>query len=260
MTLPTQDIAVSAMAHNRDGSLSLVCAADGSATLFRNGEKAQRVVLAGTDHFEAAVYDNCAVALVASGGQVHGVSWHGTAMRKFSHDNTVRSDVLKFGLSSTLRRMYVARRNGYVSFQDLETDESAGATLNVGQNSIAFSWSQDERLFGVLYDDLAIRVYDVQMGRILKSGTLGTPFQPVTFAIMRMSPDQRQMAVSNSQSMTIDIWDITTGATVGKLTGHTAHMHTLQFSADSDRLFSGGYDGTIREWSLKTYSQLRLIN
>jgi WD40 repeat protein len=259
LVLPTQGRVISAMAHNRDGSLSLVCAADGFVTLFRHGNWEQPVELSGTEHLEAAVSGNTAVALAALGGKVFGVYWRDAAMHKFTvapHP----SDVRKFGVNSTLRRIFIARRNGTVSFYDLDTLNPDGTTLNVGMGGVAFAWSQDERLFAALSEGLVIRVYDVLTGRIIHQGVLEAPFQPVISAIMKISPDQRRIAVSTSCGAEIHIWEIATETTLGKLNGHEANIHALQFSADSERLFSGSYDGTIREWDLKTISQLRVVN
>jgi WD40 repeat protein len=259
LALPTQGRVISAMAHNHDGSLSLVCAADGFVTLFHDGNWEQPVELSGTEHFEAAVSGNTAVALAALGGEVHGFYWREAKQRKFTI-GPHHSDVRKFGVNSTVSRMFVARRNGSVSFYHLETLNLDGTTLNVGTGGVAFAWSQDERLFATLSEDLIIRVFDVLTGRMLHQGTLEVPFQPVISAIMKFSPDQQRIAVSTSCSNEIQIWEIETGTVLGKLNGHESTIHALQFSADSERLFSGSYDGTIREWDLKTISQLRIVN
>ncbi|KZP23817.1 WD40 repeat-like protein, partial [Athelia psychrophila] len=44
------------------------------------------------------------------------------------------------------------------------------------------------------------------------------------------------------------LWDITDGAVVAKLTGHTDSVTSTAFSADGELLASGGMDGRVRVW------------
>ena len=44
------------------------------------------------------------------------------------------------------------------------------------------------------------------------------------------------------------IWDITDGAVVAKLTGHTDSVTSTAFSADGELIASGGMDGRVRVW------------
>jgi len=53
-----------------------------------------------------------------------------------------------------------------------------------------------------------------------------------------------------------DGWDLKTGQEKGKLTGHTAHVHSVSYSSDGTSLASGSADNTIRLWDLEFYSRL----
>ncbi len=49
----------------------------------------------------------------------------------------------------------------------------------------------------------------------------------------------------------IILWDIGSGRAVKHMTGHTASIESLAFSADSSVLTSGGLDCTVRCWDVK---------
>lgn len=44
------------------------------------------------------------------------------------------------------------------------------------------------------------------------------------------------------------IWDLTTGAEIVKLTGHTDSVTSVAFSSDGEYIATGGMDGKVRIW------------
>jgi transcription initiation factor TFIID subunit 5 len=52
--------------------------------------------------------------------------------------------------------------------------------------------------------------------------------------------------------LAINIWDLGSGRRIKKMTGHTASIYTLAFSAESSMLVSGGADWTVRCWDVKS--------
>jgi len=71
------------------------------------------------------------------------------------------------------------------------------------------------------------------------------------------SRDGRLAAFSDA-SGTITIRDPETWKAVGRL-NHPTGATALAFSKDGTRLFSGGYDGAIREWDLASHKQVRVF-
>lgn len=48
------------------------------------------------------------------------------------------------------------------------------------------------------------------------------------------------------------MWDLGSGKRIKKMTGHTASIYSLAFSAESSLLVSGGADWTVRCWDVKS--------
>jgi WD40 repeat protein len=63
------------------------------------------------------------------------------------------------------------------------------------------------------------------------------------------SPNGTTIAAGGGDN-TIRLWDASTGAARGALTGHTSAVETVAFSPDGLRLVSGGDDQTIRIWDI----------
>jgi WD40 repeat protein len=50
---------------------------------------------------------------------------------------------------------------------------------------------------------------------------------------------------------TIKVWDLETGQEMLTLGGHSSMVLSLALSSDGKRLFSGGFDQTIKAWDLE---------
>lgn len=261
-SLSIPGVQLAAVAHSRDHSSALLCGADGTLVLFRNGEAVKAHNFAPDAGFDAAVSDDGAVAITATqNGQFRGWREQGGEIQEFAFNLASNSVVLRIGLSSTGRRLFFAKGGGIVSFRNLESPDHDETTLNVGGECVAFAWSRDDRHFGVVTRDSQSRIYEMATGRVVHQGLLDDNSQQFTEgSIASISPDGRRMAVSAPRSCEVYLWDFEATEPVRQLKGHTCTVHTMQFSPDSQRLYSGSYDGTIREWSLKTYSQLRVID
>ncbi|MDB5347828.1 MAG: repeat-containing protein [Schlesneria sp.] len=261
-SLSIPGVQLTVVAYSRDHSSALLCGADGTVVLFRNGQEAKAHSLSPDAGVNAAVSDDGAVAIVATeSGQFCGWREQGGEIQDFALNLASNSVVLRIGLNSTGRRLFFAKNGGVVSFRNLESPDHDETTLNAGVECVAFTWSRDERHFGVVTADSQIRIYDVSTGRVLHQRQLDDNSQQFTDGcIATISPDGRRIAVSAPKSCEIYLWDFEAAQPIRHLKGHGQIVHTMQFSPDSERLYSGSYDGTIREWSLTTYSQLRVID
>ncbi|KAF8309764.1 WD40 repeat-like protein [Clavulina sp. PMI_390] len=63
-----------------------------------------------------------------------------------------------------------------------------------------------------------------------------------------MSPDGRYLA-SASTDLSVNLWDIGSGRKIKTMTGHTAPINSLLFSACTTMLISGSW--TVRCWDVK---------
>ena len=54
------------------------------------------------------------------------------------------------------------------------------------------------------------------------------------------------------EDLAINLWDLGSGRRIKKMTGHTASIYSLAFSAESNLLVSGGADWTVKCWDVKS--------
>lgn len=54
------------------------------------------------------------------------------------------------------------------------------------------------------------------------------------------------------EDLSISLWDLGSGRRIKQMTGHTASVYSLAFSAESSVLVSGGADWTVRCWDFKS--------
>ncbi len=79
----------------------------------------------------------------------------------------------------------------------------------------------------------------------------GLPVDPIGEAAepLAFSADGRRLAQGRSDN-TIELWDLGTGKSLGRLKGHSAWLADLAFSPDGKRLASGSADTTILVWDV----------
>lgn len=59
------------------------------------------------------------------------------------------------------------------------------------------------------------------------------------------------LSLSTGEDLAINLWDLGSGKRIKKMTGHTASVYSLAFSAESSMLVSGAADWTVRCWDVK---------
>jgi len=112
--------------------------------------------------------------------------------------------------------------------------------------------------------DGALRLWDLETGKELRRLEGGEKQQLPGVAF---SPDGKQVA-STGQAPgkdkqgrpnlvpVIRLWDADTGKELRSLTGHTARIDQIWFTADGRRLVSSGFDMTFRLWDVQTGQEL----
>lgn len=261
-SIPLMGMDLAALAHDREGSTTITCDVDGTVALFRDSEVTQAAHLKKNDVIiDASVsHDGSVAACVTSCGLVFGWKFDGTEVSEFQFQLPVHFNVTRLTLSRDGQRMFLASRDGFATILDSETGMHISHCLNFGEICTRFVWSDDERLVAIMTTSGLVRVYDIVASRIVCEVGTGSSTWQSNSRTLQISPDGRRVAIATEKSTEISILDVETGKICGTLCGHLGMVSTLQFASTSDRLFSGSYDGTIREWSLQTYSQLRVIN
>ncbi|HLL76358.1 MAG TPA: caspase family protein [Pyrinomonadaceae bacterium] len=94
----------------------------------------------------------------------------------------------------------------------------------------------------------ALRAWDVEMGRELRSVSFRNPSNAIGLAL---SPD-RSVLATGGDDMSVRLWDTATGRLLRVLAGRVMKIYALAFSPDGKTIVGGGYGKTIRFWNAET--------
>ncbi|KAG2144341.1 WD40-repeat-containing domain protein [Suillus clintonianus] len=100
--------------------------------------------------------------------------------------------------------------------------------------------------------DTTCRIWDVDTGECLRV-LRGHSHQIYSIAI------DGNLVASGGMDTIVRVWDATTGNCVAQLTGHTALVCQLQLSTTTSLLATGGSDGRVITFSLRSFSALQRL-
>lgn len=257
---------ISAMAHARLNMTSLVCTSDGTLILFREGQEAHLVELKLDREMivDAAVSDRGEIAAcVTTGGNVFGTRTTSGSVETFEMHVGGTLPVMRIGVSHTGSQLLVAKIDGTVSFYDAATLELT-RTLSpleeyAGIEHVAFAWSEDEQSLAVASATGLIHLIDLGSGTCVRTIRLNIPQTASRMTALAISSD-RHVAVSANTFFDILMLDMNTGRETGRLEGHTGIVRSIEFSPDEQRLYSGSYDGSVREWRPDRLQFVRIVD
>ncbi len=98
----------------------------------------------------------------------------------------------------------------------------------------------------------SVTLWDVSSGKSIRTLLkLAKTAFPQELPSVAFSPDGQTLA-TGLPDQTIKLWDVTTGALLRTLTGHTSAVDSVVFSPDGRTLASGSGDVTLQLWTDET--------
>jgi len=140
------------------------------------------------------------------------------------------------------KRLVAVGRAGHVHWFDVASGRDLGhQDIHKGRIRQCAFTSNGERMITVGEDGAAV-LFDVERTEVLRRIDL-LPCKLFAFANI----DDRRIAVAGSDNL-IRIIDFETGTVISQLDGHRGSISSLVYFNGS--LFSGGFDATVRQWSV----------
>ncbi|MHC4993873.1 MAG: protein kinase domain-containing protein, partial [Planctomycetota bacterium] len=117
------------------------------------------------------------------------------------------------------------------------------------------AWSPDNTKIAAVHRGVErIHIWDTNTGEVVSPDnpklTEGNVF------CVAWSPDGKHIATGHTAKFAIHIWDVQTGRITQTLSGHENLALSLAWSADGQRLVSGGVDKTVILWDVETAEAL----
>ncbi|MBS0204934.1 MAG: hypothetical protein JSS49_18660 [Planctomycetes bacterium] len=248
------------VSHDADGLTTVICDMEGNVTRHRAGEE---TLVAQINSFndmpvDASVHGNVALCL-SQCGRIVGWKRDDSGVQSVQFALPAGPPLLRIRILSSGDRVAAARSNGVVSFHDSVTGAVAGPELNVGAECTSFAWSDDDRLLAFTTVDGHLRVMRLAEQSIICEANVCSvaSARPTSLVI---SPDSRLIAVAMNVRKDIQLLNMESGEVVGNLIGHDGIVRTMQFGPGSDCLYSGSYDGTVREWSVTSKLMIAVLD
>ncbi|MBC8113302.1 MAG: hypothetical protein H7062_02915 [Candidatus Saccharimonas sp.] len=252
-------VALSMVAHSRDGATSLLVTHDNFIWLDREGLDPVWTELSvdSPTPTDLAVSADGSVALVAlSDGTVHGWSVIDTRAGAFEYRLPQRGRLTRMCLDGDGLRLFAVFNDGSASIHDAITGKTRIDLSRLDSECTSAVWSDDGRRIAVSAAGGSVGLIDAESGERVWNATANFRRELLRITSLAISPDGRWLAAGGLNTQCI-VWDVTTPDVVRRLSGHDGLIRSLVFSPHANSLFTGGLDGTIREWSLESFATLR---
>ncbi len=249
------------VAHSRDGATSLMVTEDNSVCLVHEGSDPvwEESPLEGAELVDVAVSHDGSVALFAlSDGTIRGWNVIDARAELFEYRLPMRRALLRMCLDGDGLRMFAAFRDGSTSLHDARNGRLLCDLPSTGSECTAAAWSDDGRRVAVASANGSVGLIDAESGEHVWRTTLDFRVELIRVTALAISPDGRWIAAGGLSTRCF-IWDSTASDVVRKLSGHAGLVRAVAFSPHAKSLFTGGLDGTIREWSLDSFTTLRTL-
>lgn len=267
--LMTDTRRLSRAAHSRINSTSLLVWTGAKAELYPRGiggdlvESTHPLNTGGSSDIAAEVSADGAVALfVLQNGLVCGWFIQESRAEEFSYSLPTSSLLLRACLDPAGRRLFVAQEDGTAGIHEVLTGARQEIKLTLQAMCTSAVWSADGRSILVATKDGWVSLIDATSGgthwqRKLTNEHVRQISCADSIAISR---DGKHVAAASSLSKTFKVWDLNSDQAPHSLAGHEGVIRSLEFGHDNLTLYSGSLDGSVREWSLASYTQRQIID
>lgn len=265
--LMTENRRLSRVAHNLNGTTSLMVWVDGIVEIYRDGIGSPpatfRLLTTGESEIDAAVSADGTLALCAlRNGVIQGWLKRESAVEEFHYSLADSTAVCRASLDPEGAQLFVAREDGTAGVHQVLSDTLQERALVLSGKCAAATWSADGQSLLVATQDGKVSLIDSASGRTQWQGILSAPQVPLSLYAdsLAISRDGKWVAAASSLLRTFDVWQLDSNQPVRSLAGHDGVIRSLEFSTDCQLVYSGSLDGTVREWTLADASQRRIID
>jgi WD40 repeat protein len=227
---------------SRDGKL--IVAADSAGMQLWNSDGAQVTgIIPGTKNTYAVAISSDGKTIAAKAGGIVSL-WNATTGAELQTLNSDSGEWSGLAFSPDGKTLVAGTADGLVEWStDTWKRLSVKSCLS---EPLRILFSPNGKTMAVAGDDGGlgvVRICDPATGNQIRSFDL-----PEVHGLA-FSPDGKIIAGVATSSMTVELWDATSGKKLASLAGHTSEVNAVRFSPDGKILASAGGDG-VRLWGV----------